>query len=199
MGLEANTLLIVNGDEFEVKALLETGELTLRGGYKARLRFENLVNVRVYDGRLIFENEGKNFSLEVGQISAEKWAKKILSPPKPLFEKLGIRPNDNKYVFGKISEENILLALSGSIISSASETRLAFAQFNDLSDIEKMLNEYSTEGFQCPIWTIHGKGKTSAPNGDIVRKIMRANGFIDTKICAISDDWSATKYSLKKN
>ncbi|KAF0110812.1 MAG: hypothetical protein FD163_517 [Hyphomonadaceae bacterium] len=199
MGLEANTLLIVNGDEFEVKALLESNELILRGGYKARLRFENLANVRANDGRLIFENEGKDFRLELGQVYAEKWAIKISSPPKPLFEKLGIKPNDNIYVFGKISEENIILAISGSIISSANEAILAFTQFNDLSDIEKMLNEYSTEGFQCPIWTIHGKGKTSAPNGDIVRKIMRANGFIDTKICAISDDWSATKYSLKKN
>lgn len=199
MGLEASTILTIDGDEFEVKALLESSVLIFRGGYKKRFLFSELSDVKAENGRLNFTNDNCEFALEIGSENAEKWAKRLLEPPRTLFEKFGIKADDAVYIIGTIHQEQVNLAISANLAKTEESAKLAFAEVDSEPDIEKLLADYKSASISCPIWIIHGKGKNGAPNGNIVREIMRANGFIDTKISAISDDWSATRYSLKKS
>lgn len=198
MGLEAKSILTVDGEEFAVKALLESNELIVRGDFKERFLFSEISNAKAENGRLNFRFENREFALEIGQEAAEKWAKKLLAPPKTLFEKLGIKVDDAIYIFGIIHQEQVNLAISTNLAKTKKSAKLAFAEVNSRADIYNLIADYKSASISYPIWIIHGKGKNPAPNGNIVREIMRANGLIDTKITAISDNWSATRYNIKK-
>ena len=52
-------------------------------------------------------------------------------------------------------------------------------------------------GSAAPLWIIHGKGKAATFGEAPVRALMRARGFIDTKVSAVSDTLSATRYARR--
>jgi hypothetical protein len=53
----------------------------------------------------------------------------------------------------------------------------------------------ASEGSTAPFWIVHGKGKAAAFGDNApVRALMRGRGFIDTKVSAVSDALSATRY-----
>jgi hypothetical protein len=54
-------------------------------------------------------------------------------------------------------------------------------------------------GIASHVWVVHGKGRTSsAPGDNAVRAVLRGAGWRDTKVSAVADDWSATRYSPTK-
>ncbi len=45
-----------------------------------------------------------------------------------------------------------------------------------------------------PVWIVHGKGKAAVFGDNAVRAAMRAEGWIDIKVSAVSETLSATRY-----
>src|SRR5687768_8032231 len=88
MGQEARCLARIGERVVEVKALLESDELILRGEHRARLPFSGLDVVEAADGQLTLQQNGEAIVLELGA-AAERWAAKIRHPP-TLLDKLGV-------------------------------------------------------------------------------------------------------------
>ena len=74
-----------DGRTAEVKVLLETEAVVLRGEIKATLPFARFSQVAAVDGELHLDGT----ILRIGE-QAEKWARKILNPP-TLLDKLGVK------------------------------------------------------------------------------------------------------------
>ena len=82
----------------EVKALLETTELIVRGEIRKRIPFRDLQDLRVEHGKLCFTTGGDAVALFLGEAPSQAWAKAISTPP-TLAKKLGI---SGKTVFAAV-------------------------------------------------------------------------------------------------
>src|SRR5580658_9995870 len=89
MGAEAICPCRWPGGAGEVKALLETRELILRGALGRVFPFAEMTAIRVEDGALCFSAAGEAIALELGSDRAGRWAGKIANPP-TLAARLGL-------------------------------------------------------------------------------------------------------------
>jgi hypothetical protein len=67
----------------------------------------------------------------------------------------------------------------------------------DAAALEHALRLHEALPSGAPIWVIHGKGSRSPFGEAAVRRIMREAGYLDTKVSAVSDTRSATRYSRR--
>jgi len=47
------------------------------------------------------------------------------------------------------------------------------------------------------VWIVHRKGKGAQLGDTAIRAALRTRGYIDTKVSAVSDSSSATRYTLR--
>ena len=219
MGSEAIGSVTIRDDQgatvahaHDVKALLESRELVLRGAIRRSLPLAELRDVVVGGERLHFRHEKEEYDLTLGAAVAARWAKKILAPPPTLASKLGISPERTAFVIGRVTDARLVEALLGatanedtvppldrdppaSAESSGAEGTVAVvavAEVDDAEGLERALEELPPG---LPIWVVHRKGRGADFGESAVRQRMRALGFIDTKVSAVSDARSATRYT----
>jgi hypothetical protein len=195
MGLEARCLCRWQGGAGEVKALLETHELILRGDFKRRYALVAMADVSVVGEDLRFTSGGEGVALALGAARAGRWAKKIGEPPPSLAKKLGVGPSSRALVIGQVSSAALQEALAGGTAASTDEARLSLAVVADAAALECALRAHATMPRGIPIWIVHGKGPRAPFGEGPVRRLMREAGYRDTKVSAVSDDLSATRYS----
>ena len=197
MGLEARCACHWRDGAGDVHALLETNELILRGGFRRRFPLPGLADVQV-DGELLrFTGAGEDVALVLGAERARRWAKKITTPPPSLAEKLGIGPSSRALVIGQADSPALKEALAGGTAASSAEARLTLAVVPDEAALENALRVHETLPSGTPIWVVHGKGPRAPFGEGPVRKLMREAGYRNTKVSAVSDDLSATRYSAR--
>ena len=196
MGAEATCRCRWPGGSGEVKALLETRELILRGFLRRVVPLAKMANLRVEGDSLSFTTGGETIALELGAARARRWAEKIANPP-TLAAKLGIGPAAKAWVIGTVTEAALLEALSDGMAASPEEARLSLAVVTSEDGLAETARMHETLLPGAPIWIIHGKGKQAAIGDNAVRRFMRAAGYIDTKISGVSDTLSATRYARR--
>ena len=84
MGREAICECTFADTTAEVKGLLESDELILRGNIRMRAPLHALHDVRVESESLCFHFDKHPVQLRLGAAAAKSWAKKINTPPPPL-------------------------------------------------------------------------------------------------------------------
>src|SRR6185503_20641096 len=89
MGYDSTCTLTTEGRTFAGTATLEEKALTFRGDTRLAIPLAIIGDIHARDGRLSFVAGGRPVVLELGA-SAEKWAKRIASPPSRI-EKLGVK------------------------------------------------------------------------------------------------------------
>ena len=90
MGREARAIAAWRGQTAQVKALLESHEIVLRGGIRARIPRSDVTAVATVGGRLDLLAAGEPLVLTLGEPEAGKWAAALLRPPPSLADKLGV-------------------------------------------------------------------------------------------------------------
>jgi hypothetical protein len=194
VGRETACICRWGGERAEVKALLETHELILRGELKRKVSLGDLKNVRVDGGDLCFKVGRESVTLTLGAKDAASWAKKIAAPPPSLKDKLGLEEGDKAFVIGAVKDSALAAALKGATTSSAAKAKIVVAV---VEDEKELLQAARACPKGTPIWIVHRKGKAASFGETPVRAAMRAKGFMDTKVSAVSADYSATRYSRK--
>jgi hypothetical protein len=199
VGLEARCHCRWSGGSGEVKALLEAHELVLRGDVKGRFRIAEIADLRTRGGNLHFRHSAEEFVLELGVEQALRWAKKIAAPPPSLAKKLGVTSTSKVMLIGPLRDVVLRVALKDGIATRKDEARLSLAVVHDEQALEKALGRHESSAVGTPIWIVYEKGPKAAFGEGAVRSFMRGAGYRDSKVSAVSDTLTATRYARIEN
>ena len=173
MGREALCICRWGSASAEVKALLETHELILRGGLKRKVALADLTGVHVDGDELCFKVGRESVALSLGAKDAASWAKKIAKPAPSLADKLGLKGEAKALVIGALKDAALSAALKGRTTKTGAKAAVAVAVVESEKDLAKALRAAPAA---IPIWIVHGKGKAASFGETPVRAFMRAKG-----------------------
>lgn len=189
MGREAQVHAEVGAEVAEVKALLESGELILRGALRRRFARAAITDARAEGEVLRFACDGETVRLHLGARAAVAWAKAVATPPPDLRHKLGLKPGVKALFLGVCDDAALTEALAEALTDDAAAAAMLIARIDGPADVAAA----QALGAHLPIWAVYRKGKTAFGDAAI-RSALRAVGCRDTKSCAVSDRLTATRY-----
>jgi len=196
MGREALCTARVGNDSAQVTALLESTTVVLRGELKRKWAIAALQNLRVDGGELRFEHGGEPVALSLGEKEAERWLKKLQTPPPTLAAKLGVSAENPALLIGPTEgtlDPALAEALAGGITTNMREARMLVAVLSNAAELPRMA-EFHADMLCNTVWVVHGKGPDADPSDTLVRIAMRGWGYVDNKTSAVSDKLTATRY-----
>jgi hypothetical protein len=200
MGREAVCTCDWAGTVAEVKALLETRELILRGDIRRRVPFSEIKNVRVQADGLCFKVGREAVQLVLGASVAAKWAAIVTSPPPSLARKLGIAKTTVVRTIGAIENDELKTALAEAARVSARGADLILACVDTPESLRAALKQARAALAKgVPIWTVYAKGPGHALNETAIRSLLRENGLMDTKVASVSSALTALRFKLRKS
>lgn len=199
MGREALCTCIWSGRKSEVKALLEPPELILRGEIRKRIPYTKMKGVRADGDLLRFTFDGESVALSLGKTMAAKWAEALLKPPPTLAKKLGITADTTVYMIGPRDHDAIETALAEARAVSRRKGDVILARVDTQSDLHSALMKAGDQlSAGVPIWFIYRKGPGHPLNENLVREIALGSGIVDTKVAAVSAEFSALRFVKRR-
>jgi Protein of unknown function (DUF3052) len=199
MGREALCKCDWAGTKANVKALLETSELILRGEMRKRVALADLRDVKAQSDRLCFEVAGEPVQLFLGADQASKWAKAIQAGAVPLARKLGIKRETVVRAIGAIEDEALKSALHEAARISSRDADLVVAVVETAGDLHEALKSADAQIAKgVPIWLVYPKGPGHALNESLVRTALLARGMVDTKVAAVSAKLTAMRFNPRR-
>lgn len=199
MGREAICICVWNGARHNVKALLEPPEFILRGGLPCRVPFAEMKSVKVDGEWLRFEISHEPVALQLGPTMAAKWADTLLKPPPTLAKKLGITSETAVRMIGSVDDGALKTALNEARAVAKSKGDLILARVDTPADLDAALARASAQlNSGTPIWFIYRKGPDHPLNENQVRATAIATGIVDTKIAAVSPEFSALRFVKRR-
>ena len=199
MGREAQCTCVWNGAKSKVKALLEPPELILRGEMRRKVPFAKMKLVRADGSWVRFTFEGEAVALELGDGMAAKWVEALLKPTPTLAKKLGITPETTVRMIGPVDDSALKSVLAEAKDVSERKGDLILARVDtpaDLSAVLKRSADHLKAG--VPIWFIYRKGPGHPLNENQVRDAALATNIVDTKIAAVSAEFSALRFVKRR-
>ena len=200
MGREAQCTCIWNGTKNEVKALLEPPELILRGGTRKRIPFAKMRGMKADGDLLRFTVGGENVVLLLGRERAAKWADTVLKPPPTVAKKLGITRETTVWLIGSADDTALSSALAEAKAVSRRGSDLIVARVDTPADLHSVLtkaNDQLSSG--VPIWFVYRKGPRHPLNESLVRSTALATGIVDTKVAAVSAEFTALRFVKRRS
>ena len=209
MGQEARCLARVGERVVEVKALLESDELIVRGEHRARLPFAGLDGVEAADGRLTLHRDGESIVLELGP-SAERWAAKIRNPP-TLLDKLGVKAGQRVATLG-LTDLDLLVQLRAVATvteyppgatdvatpeRSGAELDLVFVEVGSRDELGVLAALREAIVQHGAFWVLHPKGRADLKDTDVMAA-GKAAGLVDNKVARVSETLSALRLVIPK-
>jgi hypothetical protein len=197
MGREAEATVQWRGETGLSRILLEPTEIILRGDLRGRIARTVLTGFTVEGNDLRIATPDGPLVLTLGAKTAASWATALSKAPPTLAQKLGIGPDARVYANGRIDSIELANALTGALTRSCKNATILLAILATADSIQTALALAHAHP-ALPIWCVYGKG-TGTPVSDAqVRAAFRADGFIDTKSCAVSGRLTATRYALRR-
>jgi hypothetical protein len=196
MGREAVCTCDWAGTVAEVRALLETTELILRGDIRKRVAFQKIEGVKVQSDGLCFTVGTERVQLVLGDSVAAQWAATITGPPASLARKLGITSTTVVRTIGSIDDENLKAALAEAARVSSEGANLIVACVDTPEFLKTALKQAEDAlANSIPIWIVYAKGPGHALSEGAIRTLLRANGLMDTKVASVSSALTAMRFS----
>lgn len=196
MGREAAAVAHWNGEIAEVKALLESTEIILRGDIRAKISRATISSFSVDDDVLDVTSSGQVLRLDLGHAEATKWAAVLSKPLPTLAQKLGIDPSRKAFVMGHFDDAELSKALTDAQTSAREDASVLVAVIQTEADLTDAIR-CAQETPVLPLWCVYGKGKFATVTDSAIRSTMRESGFVDNKTSGVSDRMTATRYQLR--
>lgn len=196
MGREASCIARVGAASGEVKALLESTAIVLRGGLRQRWEIAALQDLMLDGDELRFVAGGEQVALILGAKEGERWLKKLQTPPPTLAAKLGVSPENPALLIGPTRgplDPALAEALSQGLTANPRAARMLVAVLQSAAELPRLVEFHA--GLPCKtVWVVHPKGPGASPSDAEVRAEMRDRGYVDNKTSAVSDQLTATRY-----
>lgn len=199
MGRETSCKCDWAGTIGNVKVLLESTELIVRGDIRRRVPIHSLRSVEAKSGRLIFNSDGDKVQLFLGAPIAEKWVEAIKKPPPSLARKLGITDKIVVRVIGNVTDEALNEALRESSQISEKNPDLIVACVETPESLAAALRAAKPQLLKfTPIWMIYPKRSGHPLNESAIRSLLRSRGMMDTKVASVSNRLTALRFNLQR-
>jgi hypothetical protein len=197
MGREAQGPCTIGSHTEAVKALLESTTLIVRGAtLKRQFAISALSGVEVHGNALRFQCAGEQVALNLGAEEAQKWLKKIMTPPPSLASKLGISVEAKACVLGRADDAALAEALAGAVTTIANDAAVLIVIALNEQDLTQAIARHA--GMPCrAMWVVHLKGKATTLGDAAIRQRLRDSGYMDNKTTAVSDRFTATRYAKR--
>jgi hypothetical protein len=194
MGNEAKGRIVVDGIPADVKMLLETDELIVRGELRMKIPFAELQASDAEGEMLRLRWNDHDLELAVGR-DATKWLQKIRHP-KSVIDKLGIKAGQRVSIAGALDDEGFLADLearSGDVSRRVRKDSdvLFFSTTarEELARLESLKVSIKPNG---AIWIVRPKGTPAISDTDVIAA-GRAAGLVDVKVVRFSATHTAEK------
>lgn len=206
MGLEANCTVRHAGQTAAGKAHLDAKEITFRGGaLRLKVAFADIRSAVAARGELRLGFPGGPAVFTLGP-AAEKWALKIRYP-RPLIDKLGVKPGQTVSLVGRCDDDSFLQQLNGRTANVTQRTPRRGSHFifyfteslRDLARLSRLRAQLDPAGAIWVLWpkpqkkTKEQPAKPSPLKEDDVRKAALKSGLVDVKVVSFSDTRSGLK------
>ena len=199
MGREAACTCDWAGTVAEVKALLETNELILRGEIRRRVPFSEMQRVKVQADCLCFRVGRKAVQLVLGASAAAKWAAIITSPLPSLARKLGITEKTVVRTIGVVENDELNTALAEAVRIAEKGADLIVACVDSPEALRAAFKQARIALVKgVPIWMVYAKGPGHPLNEEAIRDFLRGNGMMDTKVASVSNRQTALRFNLRR-
>lgn len=196
MGREASCTARVGAESAEATALLESTTIVLRGALKRRWAIAALQKLRLDGDALCFDADGEAVALALGAKEAERWLKKLQTPPPTLAAKLGVSADNPALLIGPTVgtlDPALAEALSHGLTGNVKTARMLVAVISKPGELERMAEFHAT--MLCKtVWVVHQKGPGAFPSDAEIRTELRSRGYVDNKSSAVSEALTATRY-----
>jgi hypothetical protein len=200
MGREALCTCTWNGSKSSVKALLEPPELILRGETRKRIHFAKLQGVRAEGDLLRFTIDDESVALSLGKVMAAKWADALLKPVPTLAKKLGITAETTVHMIGPVDDVALKRALAEAKAVSKRKGDVILARVDSPADLDSALMKAADQlSAGVPIWFIYRKGPGHPLNENLLRTTALAAAIVDTKVAAVSTEFSALRFVKRRS
>lgn len=198
MGREAQGLYVAGSVKEIVQAHLESTVLILRGPtLRRRIPLSALIDVRA-DGRTLRFTVGQEpIAIELDAGEAQKWAKKITTPAPSLASKLGVGVRTPACVVGQVTDAALTEALRGAATDLPDCAAMLVAVVLTEDDLADAVARHAGLRRCSALWAIHVKGKATLLGDTAIRKYLRERGYIDNKTTAVSQRFTATRYTRR--
>lgn len=199
MGREAICKCNWAGVTADVKVLLESQELILRGGIRKRVLLAELKQVMAGAGGLSFNAGADHVELFLDADQAAKWASAIKAGPASLARKLGITDKSVVRTIGDMSDEALSDALAEAAQISPGNPSIIVASIETPQELAAALKKAEAQLAKgIPIWLVYPKGPGHPLNESVVRRELLARGMVDTKVAAVSTKLTAIRFNLRR-
>lgn len=196
MGREARCAARWGSRSGEVKALLESTEIIVRGAFRAVAPLAELRDVRAEGDTLRFSVRGEEVALMLGA-DAPRWAAKIAAPVPSLAAKLGLAATTRVLVAGRIDDPELATALAAAKRTRATAAAdVIVARVDDAGALARTVTaQRAALERGVPIWVVYTKGKNAPLGETTVRAMLRERGLIDLKVASVSPALTALKFA----
>ena len=195
MGREVNAPVSFRGATAETRLLLEATELILRAGHKARLARETISAVSAGADGLRLSAAGEPLHAALGEAEAARWATALVTPPPSLASKLGIGPDQPALVLGEIDDAALAAALKHAATADPAAATVVIAMIASAANLD--CARAAAADHALALWCVYPKGPAASFGDAAIRAAMRAAGWIDTKVSAVSAALTATRYTRR--
>jgi hypothetical protein len=194
MGREAIVHAICGNEAGQVKALLESHELILRGDIRRRFLKEAIENLAVHGDALTFVCAGEQVQIDLGANGAASWFEAIQKPLPSLAAKLGLDKGARARLIGVCDDPALSVAISDALVTADQMPDMIVAVIDTEKDLDQALSAQARFP-NIALWAVYRKGKAAAFGDAAIRAKLRNCGFRDTKSCAVSNQFTATRYN----
>lgn len=196
IGRDTETIAQWQGQIAEVRALLESTEIILRGGIRERVPRGAITSMSVDQGWLTLIIDREPLVLELGEVEAARWLTALQKPVPTLAEKLGVGAGCRAFVIGAVEDAELTAALNGVRAASVAEAGVLVAVLESPGDLDAAF-AVAGEAPDLMLWCVYPKGRAAVTDA-LVREYLRGRRYIDSKSCAVSARLTATRYGRRR-
>ena len=196
MGNESLCRVEIDGQAADAKVLLETEELIVRGGARAKIAFRDMRDVGAADGVLRLKWNDRDVVIHLGA-DAAKWAEKIRNP-KSILDKLGVKGGQKVSAIGTLDAtflaelEKRGVDLSRRLRKDADIIFYAASRREELARLGELRRSLAPAG---ALWVIRPKGHPDISEADVLAA-GKAAALVDVKVARFSETHTAEKFVI---